>query len=917
MRLKKTAVVLGLATEFQGVKAAALVVSAGDTAAIPSWDLQSSAQTGTDLETLSRIGLNTSSWHHVVASKCTLMGCLIEAGVYSEDELFYSENLRNVDAKQFLVPWIYRNEFELEPLPGQHYFLQTHGISSRADIYLNGKQVASSAEQAGSYVGRSYEITGMVNQTNALVIQAHPTDYYRNLALGWVDWNPWPADNGTGVWRDVEIRQTGPVMLEPLRVMTQNSSPIGTGPANVTLKARAHNLENSTVAVTATGIIAPVSGGIPTTWNVAFTLPPLSTTDIVLNTTIQNPVTWWPRQWGSQPLYNATLTITPTSPDNSNNNTQSDHATTTFGFRTITTTLNAHNDTTFHINGRPFQVLGAGYSPNLFLRFSPSRWESELRYALSLGLNTIRLEGKNEHPLLYSIADRLGVMLLPGWECCDKWEAWAYNTDLAVQPTPVWGEGDYEIAERSMSHEAGMMQAHPSVMGFLVGSDYWPDERATAGPNKSLFHLSREGSQFETREIYNAALWKRWGPPTGLEDYLMKSQLMDYEATRAQVEAYTAKWNAKRPATGLIYWMLNNAWPGLHWNLWDYYMRPAGSYFGAMIGGRVENAVFDPVKKSVWLVNRSLRSVGVRNIDVQVLGLNGTVLHNSRVTATTNINRSREVASLAKALGTIGNVVFLRLILSDGYGKVLSRNVYWVAKELDVLDWDNSEWYVTPVTRYADYTALNKLDQAQVAISTAITADGQVVVTLENQSAVPAFFVSLNLVDTQGKDVLPLTCDDNYVTLWPKEKITLTATKVGAGDWEPLEVRVVGKNVEKAAVSVVVLVTKYVDFSQLRYQYVSDLYPNPSFLGTMKFSLSTVFVAALGTHPALADYAVVMTKCALSCHSYNAWVDAFGNYGSFNADEGCRNNPGPPEIHLWDDLAGAQVELPTSESRDF
>lgn len=898
MRLKKRAVVLGLATEFQAGKTAALVVSAGDTAAIPSWDLQSSAQTGTDLETLSRIGLNTSSWHHVAASKCTLMGCMIEAGVYSEAELFYSENLRKIDAKQFLVPWIYRNEFELEPVPGQHYFLQTHGISSRADIYLNGKQVASSTEQAGSYVGRSYEITGMVNQTNALVIQAHPTDYYRDLALGWVDWNPWPADNGTGVWRDVEIRQTGPVMLEPLRVMTQNSSPIGTGPANVTLKARAHNLENSTVAVTATGIIAPVSGGIPTTWNATFTLPPLSTSDIVLNTTIQNPATWWPRQWGSQPLYNATLTITPTSPDNNNNNTQSDHATATFGFRTITTTLSAHNDTTFHINGRPFQVLGAGYSPNLFLRFSPSRWESELRYALALGLNTIRLEGKNEHPLLYSIADRLGVMLLPGWECCDKWEAWAYNTDLAVQPTLVWGEGDYEIAERSMNHEAGMMQAHPSVMGFLVGSDYWPDERATAGylralegagwqmpvvaaaskrgfskgtgpsgmkmegpydwvppaywfdtgvdglgkgrygaafgfgsefgagvgtpelaslkrflgdgelddlwksPNKSLFHLSREGSQFETREIYNAALWKRWGAPTGLEDYLMKSQLMDYEATRAQFEAYTAKWNAKRPATGLIYWMLNNAWPGLHWNLWDYYMRPAGSYFGAMIGGRVENAVFDPVKKSVWLVNRSLRSVGVRNIDVQVLGLNGTVLHNSRVTATTNINRSREVASLAKALGTIENVVFLRLILSDGYGKVLSRNVYWVAKELDVLDWDNSEWYVTPVTRYADYTALNKLDQAQVAISTAINADGQVVVTLENQSLVPAFFVSLNLVDTQGKDVLPLTWDDNYVTLWPKEKTTLTATNVGAGDWEPLEVRVVGKNVDRAAVSV-------------------------------------------------------------------------------------------------------------------
>ena len=321
-------------------------------------------------------------------------------------------------------------------------------------------------------------------------------------------------------------------------------------------------------------------------------------------------------------------------------------------------------------------------------------------------------------------------------------------------------------------------------------------------PNKSLFHLSREGSQFETREIYNAALWKRWGAPTGLEDYLMKSQLMDYEATRAQVEAYTAMWSAKRPATGLIYWMLNNAWPGLHWNLWDYYMRPAGSYFGAKVGARVESLVFDYVRKSVCLVNRSLDGRGERKVEVQVLGLDGKVLHESRFTTTSTPNTSKDVSSLAKGLGNVKDVVFLRLMLLDTQGKLLSRNVYWVAKDQDVLDWGNSEWYVTPVSRYADYTALNKIGRAQVTIAAVNTADGQVAVTLENQSGVPAFFVSLNLVDGQGKDVLPLIWDDNYVTLWPKERMTLTASKVGDGSWEPLEVQVVGRNVEKRAVRV-------------------------------------------------------------------------------------------------------------------
>ncbi|KAK3290197.1 glycoside hydrolase family 2 protein [Chaetomium fimeti] len=884
MHPKRAAIAIFFAAQAQtGV--GALVSSPGETVPIPSWDLQSSADAGTDLEALSQTGLDTASWHHVETSKCTLMGCLIEAGVYDQEELFYSENLRSVDEKQFSVPWIYRNEFSLEPGSGKHFFLQTHGISSRADITLNGKPVATSSEQVGSYVGRNYDITEVVGTDNALAIQVHPTDYYHDLALGWVDWNPWPADNGTGIWRDIEIKQTGAVMLEPLRVVTQLGPTLGDEPANITLKARAHNLEDTPITITATALITPDSGDSPITVSETFTLDPLSTTDLILTTTLPNPQIWWPRQWGAQPLYTATLTTTP-----ANTTTPSDHTTATFGLRTVTTTLNAHNDTTFHINARPFQVLGAGYTPNLFLRFSPAKWDAELRYALDLGLNTIRLEGKDEHPALYAAADRAGVMLLAGWECCDKWEAWSYNPDLAVSPVPVWDDEDYAVAREGMAHEGGMMQAHPSVLGFLVGSDYWPDERATKGyleafeavdwqlpvlgsasergfseqtgpsgmkmagpydwvppgywwdtepaeerfgaafgfgselgagvgtpelgsltkflggaeledlwksPNKSLYHMSRETSQFETREIYNAGLWSRWGAPTSLDDYLMKAQLLDYEATRAEIEAYTAMWNAEHPATGLIYWMLNNAWPSLHWNLWDYYMRPAGSYFGAKVGLRMENAAFDYVKKAVWLVNRSLDKQGERRVEVEVMDLQGTVVHKESVATATTPNTSENILSLAEVLGNATDVVFLRLVLYDApvEGNVLSRNVYWVAKEPDVLDWASTTWYHTPVTTYSDYTALNELQTADVDVHGVWSGDA-VDVTLENKSEVPAFFVSLNLVNQDGADLLPVTWEDNYVTLWPGESITLRAGIAGASG-EPKEIVVVGKNVAR------------------------------------------------------------------------------------------------------------------------
>ena len=130
-----------------------LVSKAGDKAAVPNWDIQSSSDIPKDLAKLSKPGADTSSWHHVPISKCTLMACLIETGLYDDQELFFSDNLDSFDWGQFTVPWVYRNEFALEPAEGRHFILKTNGIGSRADIYFNGELVADKDVQSGSYTG--------------------------------------------------------------------------------------------------------------------------------------------------------------------------------------------------------------------------------------------------------------------------------------------------------------------------------------------------------------------------------------------------------------------------------------------------------------------------------------------------------------------------------------------------------------------------------------------------------------------------------------------------------------------------------------------------------------------------------------------------------------------------------------------
>ena len=71
-------------------------------------------------------------------------------------------------------------------------------------------------------------------------------------------------------------------------------------------------------------------------------------------------------------------------------------------------------------------------------------------------------------------------------------------------------------------------------------------------PDKGLYHMSTNVSSFYDRSIYNEALYNKYGPPTSLENYLLKAQIMDYEATRSQFEAFAARKTDTRPATGMI-----------------------------------------------------------------------------------------------------------------------------------------------------------------------------------------------------------------------------------------------------------------------------------------------------------------------------------------------------------------------------
>ena len=83
---------------------------------------------------------------------------------------------------------------------------------------------------------------------------------------------------------------------------------------------------------------------------------------------------------------------------------------------------------------------------------------------------------------------------------------------------------------------------------------------------------------FGNTKVFNAALIGRYGNPANIKQYIAEAQAQNYEAHRAMMEGYGLhKYNT---ATGVVQWMGSNPWPGLIWHTYDYYLYPAGTYFG-------------------------------------------------------------------------------------------------------------------------------------------------------------------------------------------------------------------------------------------------------------------------------------------------------------------------------------------------
>jgi len=295
-------------------------------------------------------------------------------------------------------------------------------------------------------------------------------------------------------------------------------------------------------------------------------------------------------------------------------------------------------------------------------------------------------------------------------------------------------------------------------------------------PIDEYWNYHAGGGQFKNIDVFTAALNARYGPAKDVRDYAIKSQLMTYEGQRAMFEAYAGN---RYTSTGVIQWMLNNAWPSLIWHLYDYYLTPAGGYFGTKKACETIHVQYSYDDKGVVVVNTTYQPQPKLKLTAQVYDLSLA----EKFSKVTEIDLARDSNFKAFSIPQIKDLsatYFLKLTLQNVSGQIVSSNFYWLSTTDDVLDPKKTKWYYTPVSSYADMTQLEKLPPVKLAVSgRALRRGGEEIarVTISNPGRNLAFFVHLQIKQgSSERDVLPVIWQDNYISLLPGERREVTAT---------------------------------------------------------------------------------------------------------------------------------------------
>lgn len=346
----------------------------------------------------------------------------------------------------------YKTTFSVpESDKGKLFQLIFKGINYRADVWLNGAQLADSSLMAGMFAEYSLNASKAIRagEENFLAVKIYPLDvpgepdhpqttalgdFYLNggptgdigknvtmlCSVGW-DWMPEIKDRNMGIWQPVYLRTSGNVVISKPKVTTDFLTETDTSKAKLGIEVGVVNYgskkENGKLQVT----ISPETfTGTSFTISKDFTIDANENKELSFSDKefkqllIQHPHVWWPHGYGKSDLYKIRLKVLQGT-------AISDDTSFVFGIRTVGSKhsiVNGWSKRDFYVNGKRIHLVGGAWVPDMMLQEDSLRFAQELLLCKNANTNLVRIWGGGVAPpdVFFEITDRLGLLV---WE--DFW----------------------------------------------------------------------------------------------------------------------------------------------------------------------------------------------------------------------------------------------------------------------------------------------------------------------------------------------------------------------------------------------------------------------------------------------------------------------------------------------------------------
>jgi hypothetical protein len=788
------------------------------------WRLQRDSLVAADGAKLSKPGYRTEDW--VLATvPGTVLSSYINVGAIADPN--YGDNQLAISDSFFYADFWYRNEFAAPPATdGDLVWLNFDGINWKAEVFLNGDKLGGIN---GGFMRARFDVTKLLLRggRNAIAVRViknatpgsakqktfenpgknggslgldNPTYH---ASIGW-DWIPTIRGRNLGIWGSVYLTKSGPVTLEDPFVSTALQLP-DVSKAEVTVQADLVNHQTKPITGTLRGRLGDAR------FEQRVTIAGSSRKTVKFDPSayatlrFDNPKLWWPAGYGEPHLYDCELSF-----DISGGRT-SDVKTFQAGLRQMTYSEEGAA-LKIYVNGRRLVPKGGnwGFSESM-LRYRAREFDSAVRYHRDMNFTMIRnwvaQTGQDE---LFEACDRHGIVIWQDFWLANPWDGpepednelfmsnardfilrirnhasiglyCGRNEGMPPEPLEtglrklldelhpglhyisdsahgvVSGEGPYRAmpldfyfkqgSAEKLHSEMGMpnIPTIDSVRAMMTEASLWPQE-LTWGLHDFCLAGAQGGDSFRRTIDFG------YGGATNAEEWVSLAQFLNYEGYRAMFEGQS------KHRAGLLLWMSHPCWPSFVWQTYDYFLEPTAAYFGCKKACEPLHIQWNRATDSVEVVNHCAGNVKGLTATVEIFNMDGAKKWEKTAPVDSNEDSALSCIRMNYPSG-LTPVHFLRLRLTRG-GDTVSTNFY--LRGLDE----------------RDFRAIRQLPTVRLEAETRIEQQGSrwfLKTELHNASSAPALMVRLKAVrEKTGDRILPVLYSDNYVSLLPGERQTVS-----------------------------------------------------------------------------------------------------------------------------------------------